>query len=145
MEHTNPDRKPFSELVKEAEEKDLKIVLVAEPIIDGHHRVEMFIKHDKFMVIKMSNLLEADQTELKEKMGIAEKKSDFGSMGSFVDKMMQEAQKNMDRMVIEARECDDIILTEKENAKTHPLPKPMKPYKGFKNNHKTMFKGHRKH
>lgn len=60
MENTNPERKPLSELIKEAEEKGMMLVLVADPITDGHHRVAAFIKMDKFMVVRTSNLPESD-------------------------------------------------------------------------------------
>lgn len=61
MEHLNIERKRLSELVKEAEKKNMQVVLVEEPIIDGHHRVAALIESEHFMVISTKNLLEEDQ------------------------------------------------------------------------------------
>lgn len=71
MEHFNVERQPLSELIKEAEEKKLKIIIVHEPIIDGHHRAKAFIESDKFMVIGSSNLLPEDL----EKINLAENRN----------------------------------------------------------------------
>jgi len=68
MENLNTERKPLSELIKEAEEKGVTLVLVADPVIDGHHRVQAFIKMDKFMVVYTSSLPESDNETVAKMM-----------------------------------------------------------------------------
>lgn len=74
MENTNPEGKSLKELIQEADEKNVKLVLVCDPIIDGHHRARIFMESEHFMVIKTSNLPVADQMEinLSQLAGISE-------------------------------------------------------------------------
>lgn len=66
MENLNLDRKPLSELVKEAQEKKMHPILVIEPVMDGHERIAALVRMENVMIIRSSNVLEEDLKELQQ-------------------------------------------------------------------------------
>lgn len=69
MENTNPENKRLDVIVKEAEVQGIKVVLVAaEPILTGHHRIAALLESDKFMVVFANNLPKEDDLHVAQIM-----------------------------------------------------------------------------
>jgi len=142
--------KSFSDIIKEAEEKGLQVVLVGAGAETGKHAALLatMSKNKSILLVPIAELPQEDQDKIKP---VPIESRDF--LKEIIDGAQDALIKNMGKMRLEADHMDDIILQEKINAKT---PKPLpKPNYGLHTGHaidfkktmsfKKIFKGRKKH
>jgi hypothetical protein len=133
MEHTNPDKKTLKELLQEANEKGLKLILVQEPVMDGHHRLLAMIKMEQVMVVGYECLLPRDQEMVSGHIGLGPmqvQSSNSDPLRSHMDEMAEKVNediiRSINKMAMEIRAAEppeyypEISITE---PKRKPLSK----------------------
>lgn len=132
--------KSFSNIIKEAEEKGLQVVLIGAGAEIGKHAelIAKMSKNKSVLLVPIADLPQEDQDRIQ---AVTVEKRDF--LKEIIDGSLEAINKDMGKLKLEASNMEDIILQEKVNSKkNHPLPKFFKPNnKGF-NNIKNFRKKH---